>query len=256
MDGKNFHLIKDIKPLMNNICIQCLIIKYIEDPPDHINNLIKYHYHVADISGSVILCIPHVFIEEELEKNYINALNDDFEYILDGYNNMNVNMNVNVNVNMNDLANNKINEIKYNTYNINNKKRNNLKTLKYLFKVGDILNIYGAVTTWSMGKMVIIPNTTRIRKSGENVIRTSIHRVGFFNMTVNIEPNISNIITSTTEKKYKMEDNNTNNNCKNNDINKDIDNNNNNNCVMSKFMSINKKKSKYDIMLPNLDDDI
>ncbi|SOV17111.1 conserved Plasmodium protein, unknown function [Plasmodium sp. gorilla clade G2] len=246
MDGKNFDLIKDIKPLMNNICIQCLIIKYIEDPPDHINNLIKYHYHVADISGSIILCIPHVFIEEELEKNNINILNDDFEDILDGYNNMSVNMN--------ELANNKINEIKYNTYNINNKKRNNVKTLKYLFKVGDILNIYGAVTTWSMGKMVIMPNTTRIRKNGENDIKTSIHRVGFFNMTVNIEPNISNLITSTTEKKYKMEDNNTNNNCKNNDINKDIDN--NNNIVMSNFMSINKKMSKYDIMLPNLDDDI
>ncbi|SOV80903.1 conserved Plasmodium protein, unknown function [Plasmodium reichenowi] len=250
MDGKNFHLIKDIKPLMNNICIQCLIIKYIEDPPDHINNLIKYHYHVADMSGSIILCIPHVFIEEELEKNNINILNDDFEDILDGYNNMSVNMN--------DLANNKINEIKYNTHNINNnKKRNNLKTLKYLFKVGDILNVYGAVTTWSMGKMVIIPNTTRIRKSGETTIRTSIHRVGFFNMIVNIEPNMSNLITSTTEKKYKIEDNNTNGNCKNNDINKDIDNNNNNiNSVITNFMSINKKKSKYDIMLPKLDDDI
>ncbi|KOB61985.1 hypothetical protein PFHG_03737 [Plasmodium falciparum HB3] len=247
MDGKNFHLIKDIKPLMNNICIQCLIIKYIEDPPDHINNLIKYHYHVADISGSIILCIPHIFIEEELEKNNINILNDDFEDILDGYDNMSVNMN--------DLANNKINEIKYNTYNINNKKRNNLKSLKYLFKVGDILNIYGAVTTWSMGKMVIIPNTTRIRKSGETTIKTSIHRGGFFNMTVNIEPNMSNLITSTTEKKYKIEDNNTNGNCKNNDINKDIDNT-NINSVMSNFMSINKKKSKYDIMLPNLDDDI
>ncbi|KNG78026.1 hypothetical protein PFMG_04091 [Plasmodium falciparum IGH-CR14] len=247
MDGKNFHLIKDIKPLMNNICIQCLIIKYIEDPPDHINNLIKYHYHVADISGSIILCIPHIFIEEELEKNNINILNDDFEDILDGYDNMSVNMN--------DLANHQINEIKYNTYNINNKKRNNLKSLKYLFKVGDILNIYGAVTTWSMGKMVIIPNTTRIRKSGETTIRTSIHRVGFFNMTVNIEPNMSNLITSTTEKKYKIEDNNTNGNCKNNDINKDIDNT-NINSVMSNFMSINKKKSKYDIMLPNLDDDI
>lgn len=66
---------------------------------------------------------------------------------------------------------------------------------------------------------------------------------------------MSNLITSTTEKKYKIEDNNTNGNCKNNDINKDIDNT-NINSVMSNFMSINKKKSKYDIMLPNLDDDI
>ncbi|CRH02887.1 conserved Plasmodium protein, unknown function [Plasmodium relictum] len=235
MCDKNFHLIKDLKPFLSNLSIQCLIIKYIDDPPDHINNIIKYHYQIADISGSVILCIPHTFIQEELNKNNIDILGDDMEDLVDSYNNINLNINENQ---MN------INEKKY-IYDIN-KKSNNSKTLKYFFKVGDILNIYGAVTTWSMGKMVIMPNT-RIKKNSYE-IKGSIYKVGFFNMNINTEPNVSNLITSTTEKKYQIEENISNNSNRNYNISKNTEKNN----YIGDFPG-NSKVSKYDI-IPLLDD--
>ncbi|CDU20970.1 hypothetical protein YYC_01771 [Plasmodium yoelii 17X] len=188
----NFHLIKDLKPFLNNISLQCLILKYIDDPPDHINNIIKYHYHVADKSGSVILCIPQNFIQEELEKYNIDILNDDIDDSVELHENREFDTFENTNT-LND-------KIQYN-HNIN-KKPNNLKIMKYFFRVGDILKITGAVTTWSMGKMVIMPNT-RSKKNNSQEIRGSIERLGFFVMNINEEPNISNIIISTTEKKYQ-----------------------------------------------------
>ncbi|CXJ28693.1 conserved Plasmodium protein, unknown function [Plasmodium berghei] len=187
----NFYLIKDLKPFLNNISLQCLILKYIDDPPDHINNVIKYHYHVADKSGSVILCIPQNFIQEELAKNNIDILNDNIEDSVELYENREFDTFENTNT--------LIDQIQYN-HNIN-KKPNNLKMMKYFFRVGDILKITGAVTTWSMGKMVIMPNT-RSKKNNAQEIRGSIERIGFFVMNINEEPNISNIITSITEKKY------------------------------------------------------
>ncbi|CRG97097.1 conserved Plasmodium protein, unknown function [Plasmodium gallinaceum] len=236
MLDKNFHLIKDLKPFLNNISIQCLIIKYIDDPPDHVNNIVKYHYQIADISGSIILCIPHTLIQEELNKNNIDILSDDIEDVVDSYDDTNLNHNQNE-VNINE---------KKHIYDIN-KKSSNTKTLKYFFKIGDILNIYGAVTTWSMGKMVLMPNT-RIKKNSLHEIRGSIYRVGFFTMNINTEPNLSNLITSTTEKKYQLEENGTNNSNRNFSICKNTDKKN----YVGNFLN-NDKVSKYDI-IPLLND--
>ncbi|GAW83834.1 hypothetical protein, conserved [Plasmodium gonderi] len=215
MSDEPFYPIKNLKPLLNNLSIQCLIIKYLEDPPQHINNIIKYHYLVADITGSVILCIPHTLIEEELKKKNINILNDDIEDVVDSYNSTHFNMNEGANYNVTNQTNNYTHDLnkkiqiskdsKNITHltNISSPKSN--KISKYFFRVGDILNIDGAVTTWSMGKMVIMPNT-RGKKGNLYETRGSIQRVGFFSMKVSLEPNVSNLITSTTEKKYQEGD--------------------------------------------------
>ncbi|KJP87613.1 hypothetical protein AK88_02781 [Plasmodium fragile] len=215
MSDETVFPIKDLKPLMSNLCIQCLIVKYIEDPPDHINNTVKYHYLVADISGSVILCIPRTLIEEELTRKNIDVCNDDLEDALEWYSSTPLNLNDHVgsgtaseNISFpHDLG--KKLPSGTNTANASNltgpsnlTQINNPKSFKYFFRVGDILIIYGAVTTWSMGKMVIMPST-RTKKGSPHEVRGSIQRVGFFNMNVNLEPNVSNMITSTTEKKYQ-----------------------------------------------------
>ncbi|SBT50815.1 conserved Plasmodium protein, unknown function [Plasmodium ovale wallikeri] len=90
----------DLKPFMNNLSLQCLIIRYIDDPPDHINNMIKYHYLMADISGSVILCIPQSFIQEELKKNNIDILNDDMEDLVECFDSTDIATNENSNLNI------------------------------------------------------------------------------------------------------------------------------------------------------------
>ncbi|VTZ71300.1 conserved protein, unknown function [Plasmodium chabaudi chabaudi] len=228
----NFYLIKDLKPFLNNITLQCLILRYIDDPPDHINNVIKYHYHVADNSGSVILCIPQNFIQEELVKNNIDILNDNIEDSVELYGNKEFDTFEN--------ANTVADQMQYNQH--TNKKPSNLKTMKYFFRVGDILKINGAVTTWSMGKMVIMPNT-RSKKNNTQEIRGSIERLGFFVMNINEEPNVSNLITSTTEKKYQ--DNRQSNNInRNNVINKNLD----NKIVHKPYILKQNKASKYDIL--------
>ncbi|SCQ17272.1 conserved Plasmodium protein, unknown function [Plasmodium ovale] len=187
MEDPNFILVTDLKPFMNNLSLQCLIIKYIDDPPDHINNMIKYHYLMADISGSVILCIPQSFIQEELKKNNIDILNDDMEDLVEYFDSTDFATNENSNLNI-------PNEQKKCTYDIN-KKTNDIKTLKCFFRIGDIIKIYGAV---------VMPNM-RTKKGNSNEIRGSVEKVGFFSMNISLEPNVSNLITATTEKKYQMD---------------------------------------------------
>ncbi|SBT82788.1 conserved Plasmodium protein, unknown function [Plasmodium ovale] len=187
MEDPNFILVTDLKPFMNNLSLQCLIIRYIDDPPDHINNMIKYHYLMADISGSVILCIPQSFIQEELKKNNIDILNDDMEDLVECFDSTDIATNENSNLNI-------PNEQKKCTYDIN-KKTNNIKTLKCIFRIGDIIKIYGAV---------VMPNM-RTKKGNSNEIRGSVEKVGFFCMNISLEPNVSNLITATTEKKYQMD---------------------------------------------------
>lgn len=241
MHESKVHLIKDIKPFSNNLVLQCLIVKYIDDPPDKINNIVKYHYLVADNSGSIILCIPHIFIQEELQRNGIHStVDEDVEDALDIYNSRGFGKNIDFDLLDNDLQedmslneknkmydltnlsrgiscehvnNNKSNSTtqvtKHGTNTVpnstNDTLRNNKNKLKYYFQIGDILHIYGAVTTWSMGKMVIIPNMREKRNSPNE--KASIHKVGFFNMEISLEPNVSNLITSTVENKYRGEEN-------------------------------------------------
>lgn len=215
MCDETFFQIKDLKPQMSNLCIQCLIVKFIDDPPDHINNIVKYHYLVADISGSVILCIPRTLIEEELTKKNVNLFNDDLDDAVEWYSSTPLNLSDHVGSGTasehtrfsHDVG--KKPSSGTNTANASNltgssnlAQMNNSKSCKYFFRVGDILIIQGGVTTWSMGKMVIMPST-RTKKGGPNEVRGSIQRIGFFNMNVNLEPNVSNLITSTTEKKYQ-----------------------------------------------------
>ncbi|KEG03828.1 conserved Plasmodium protein, unknown function [Plasmodium vinckei vinckei] len=228
----NFYLIKDLKPFLNNISLKCLILRYIDDPPDHINNVIKYHYHVADNSGSVILCITQNFIQEELVKNNIDLLNDNIEDSVELYGTKEFDTFENPNV--------VTDQMQYNQH--TNKKPNNLKTMKYFFRVGDILKITGAVTTWSMGKMVIMPNT-RSKKNNPQEIRGSIERLGFFVMNINEEPNVSNLITSTTEKKYQDNRQSNNINC-NNVTNKNLG----DKIVHNPHILKQNKDSKYDIL--------
>ncbi|GAB69288.1 hypothetical protein PCYB_147160 [Plasmodium cynomolgi strain B] len=215
MSDETFFPIKDLKPLMSNLCIQCLIVKFLEDPPDHINNTVKYHYLVADISGSVILCIPRTLIQEELTRKNVDVLNDDLDDAVEWYNSTPLIMNDYMSSGTaseqarfpHDVG--KKQSSGTNTANVPNltgpsnfTKMNSPQSCKCFFRVGDILIVYGGVTTWSMGKMVIMPST-RTKKGGPHEVRGSIQRVGFFNMDVNLEPNVSNMITSTTEKKYQ-----------------------------------------------------
>lgn len=282
MTATKITLIKDIKPFMNNLTIECMIIKYIDDPPDHINNIEKYHYHVADKSGSVILCIPHIFIENELKKYKIdNYLHRDIEDMIDFYDSQNMNFNENLieemkeiyinsaetevgvlqkeldpnrnkirgielkgisgsslnrnenknikygSVNHNNIYNNRM-EIGDSLTNTRNEEKNNghdmncsvKKMLKYIFRIGDRIKICGAITTWSMGKMVVIPSTRCDKSRGDTM--GAIYKIGFFNTEISIEPNVSNLIIGTTERKYKLEDRqttNSNNNSNNNNQN-------------------------------------
>ncbi|ANQ11014.1 Uncharacterized protein PCOAH_00052000 [Plasmodium coatneyi] len=214
MSDETFFPIKDLKPQMSNLCIQCLIVKFIEDPPDHINNIVKYHYLVADISGSVILCIPRTLIEEELTRKNVDVFNDDLDDAVEWYSGSPLNLNDHVGSGTSEHTRfshemGKKPHIGTNRVNASNlagpsnlTQMNSLKSCKYFFRVGDILIIYGGVTTWSMGKMVVMPST-RTKKGGPHEVRGSIQKVGFFNMNVNLEPNVSNMITSTTEKKYQ-----------------------------------------------------
>ncbi|EUD64868.1 hypothetical protein C922_04712 [Plasmodium inui San Antonio 1] len=215
MSDETFFPIKDLKPLMSNLCIQCLIVKFVEDPPDHINNIVKYHYLVADISGSVILCIPRTLIEEELTRKNVDLFNDDLDDAVEWYSSTPLNLNHHVGSGTSSEHTRFLHGMGKkplsgtNTTNASNltgpsnlTKINSPSNCKYFFRVGDILIIYRGVTTWSMGKMVVMPST-RTKKGDPHEVRGSIQRVGFFNMEVNLEPNVSNLITSTTEKKYQ-----------------------------------------------------
>ncbi|VWU50847.1 conserved protein, unknown function [Hepatocystis sp. ex Piliocolobus tephrosceles] len=241
MGDENFYLIKDLKPYLNNISLQCLIINYIDDPPNHINNIVKYHYLIADSSGSVILCIQQNLIEEELIKNNIDIHNDDIEDVLE-YNDNNF-------FNMNETLINKTtdDQSKF-MYNMN-KKPPNINMLKYFLRIGDIIKITGATTSWSMGKMVVMSSArTKNNKSLET--QGHIERVGFFTMHVNLEPNVSNFITSTVEKKYQKGDNNQRIQCLKNINNQNASGNTNvgNKNIKNDSLKKKKKVSKYDIL--------
>lgn len=241
MHESKVNLIKDIKPFSNNLVLQCLVVKYIDDPPDKVNNLVKYHYLVADSSGSVILCIPHTFIQEELQRNGVNnTIGEDVEDAIDIYNSVGVGKDLHFNFLENEMQDdlsvhdtnklfdlpNSSRGISYDHMNTNKSNstvmhsvkhsmnttptnndfiRNSKHKLKYFFQIGDILSIYGAVTTWSMGKMVVMPNMRERRKNSNE--RGFIYKVGFFNLEISLEPNVSNLITSTVENKYRSEEN-------------------------------------------------
>lgn len=169
MPEEAFFPIKDLKPLMSNLCVQCLIVKFVEDPPDHINNVVKYHYLVADISGAVILCIPRSLIEEELTRKSVDVFNDDLDDAVEWHSSAPLNLSDHV-------GSGTVTEHVRGPHDVGKKppsgtitanqsnsagpsnvtKINNPRSCKYFFRVGDILIIYGGVTTWSMGKMVLL----------------------------------------------------------------------------------------------------
>ncbi|UKK01612.1 hypothetical protein MACK_002430 [Theileria orientalis] len=181
-----FSKIKTLKPGLKNISLYGVIVEFMNDPPQSTTEAraYRYHYRLADSSGSISLAVPHGILQDTASKltscvnvssghnsskieEYLFSKNQFFEqdstpgfavkepqlFLTSGEQKA-VNSEFDEDSDWNGWS---------------EDEEVGSDSLKWLLQPGDLIHVQSALTTWSHGQLVLVPSDSKhnyIRKVG------------------------------------------------------------------------------------------
>ncbi|XP_951816.1 uncharacterized protein TA15735 [Theileria annulata] len=210
LNGSDFSNIKNLKPGLKNVSLHGVIVEFISDPPQSTTELrnYRYHYKLADSSGSITLAVPHGILMDTISKltSYVS--------LTSGHNASKVEQYLFSKIPVLDLdsapgftikevqptqSNSTKGEMKYIDSEFDedsdwngwsDDEESKRESLKWLLQPGDVIYIPSALTTWSHGQMVLVPNETK---------NESLTKIGKFQTQLKMEPDMSKQFTGSKE---------------------------------------------------------
>ncbi|EKX73471.1 conserved hypothetical protein [Theileria equi strain WA] len=187
--------VKNLKPGLRNISISGVIVEFIDDPPQSATEIrnFRYHYRFADSGASVELAVPHGILQDIISKassviNVVSGHNIDLvdEFLCSNDDDVKAEGEPGCSFRegsavaprsdsgIKSLGGDFEEDSDWCCWSDDEK-----ESLKWTLQPGDVIFIKSAITTWSHGHMVLVPN--------EN----SIEKVGEFSIDFSLEPDMS-----------------------------------------------------------------
>ncbi|UKJ90799.2 hypothetical protein MACJ_001734 [Theileria orientalis] len=182
-----FSKIKTLRPGLKNISLYGVIVEFMNDPPQSTTEVraYRYHYRLADSSGSIVLAVPHGILQDTTSK-LTSCVN-----VSSGHNSSKIEeylFSKNPFFDQDSKPGFALKEAQpfltttgdQRAVNSDFEEDSDWKgwsedeefggdSLKWLLQPGDLIHVQSALTTWSHGQLVLVPTDSRhnyIRKVG------------------------------------------------------------------------------------------
>nr|PVC49917.1 hypothetical protein MACL_00002666 [Theileria orientalis] len=182
-----FSKIKTLKPGLKNISLYGVIVEFLNDPPQSTTEAraYRYHYRLADSSGSVSLAVPHGILQDTVSKltscvkvssghnsskveEYLFSKNHFFDKDSNpGFAVKEAQVFLTTTGDQRAINSEFEEDSDWNGWSEDEEVGGD--SLKWLLQPGDLIYVQSALTTWSHGQLVLVPGDSKhnyVRKVG------------------------------------------------------------------------------------------